>query len=335
MLDVAADLLDQLRCGRSVVVATTVGVTGSAPRPVGTSMVLTSDDGHGSRVVGSLTGGCVEAAVLDVAHDVARTGRPRLERFGFGDDAAFAVGLACGGAVEVLVQRLDPATLPATVRSALEDAVAERDVRLALDLPSGRTVLLERAAPPRCLVVGAIDHAAAVAELAAFLGYRVTVCDARATFATRERFPAAHEVVVAWPDAYLASTPTDERTVLLVLTHDEKFDVPVLAEALGRDLAFVGAMGSRATHARREAALRALGVDDAALARVRGPVGLDLGALTPAETAVSILAEVVAARTGRTGRPLTDVAGPIHGTAVQELATPGPRPTDPAAHASS
>ncbi|MFD4903017.1 XdhC family protein [Streptomyces sp. NPDC058411] len=175
------------------------------------------------------------------------------------------------------------------------------------------TVFVQAFAPaPRMLVFGAIDHAAATARIGSFLGYRVTVCDARPVFATRERFPTADEVVCAWPHTYLESTPVDARTVICVLTHDPKFDVPLLAAALRTPAAYIGVMGSRRTHADRTARLREAGVGEADLARLASPVGLDLGARTPEETAVSIAAEIVQHRWGGTGRPLGELAGAIH-----------------------
>jgi xanthine dehydrogenase accessory factor len=179
-----------------------------------------------------------------------------------------------------------------------------------------RVLFLVAAPPPRFLIFGAVDFAAALSAAAGLLGYRVTVCDARAVFATPERFPAAAEVVVAWPSDYLAGTTTDARTVVCVLTHDEKFDIPLIREALGRDLAYLGAMGSRRTHDRRMHRLLAEGVSAADLDRLHSPIGLDLGASTPEETAVSILAEVLAARAGASGTPLRERSGPIHGSAA-------------------
>ncbi|MFF5769874.1 XdhC family protein [Streptomyces californicus] len=168
------------------------------------------------------------------------------------------------------------------------------------------------APPPRMLVFGAIDHAAATARIGAFLGYRVTVCDARPAFATRERFPTADDVVRAWPHTYLESTEVDARTAICVLTHDPRFDVPLLVAALRTPAAYIGVMGSRRTHHDRLARLRAAGVDEAGLARLASPVGLDLGARTPEETAVSIAAEIVQHRWGGTGRPLGELTGAIH-----------------------
>jgi xanthine dehydrogenase accessory factor len=165
---------------------------------------------------------------------------------------------------------------------------------------------------PRMIVFGAIDFAAAVARVGSFLGYRVTVCDARPVFATSRRFPDADEVVVEWPHKYLDHTETDERTVVCVLTHDPKFDVPLLEVALRRPLAYVGAMGSRRTNENRLNELRERGLSDAELSRLHAPIGLDIGARTPEETALSVAAEIVAARWGGTGSPLRDVGGAIH-----------------------
>nr|BBJ49209.1 hypothetical protein SAVMC3_18380 [Streptomyces avermitilis] len=162
------------------------------------------------------------------------------------------------------------------------------------------------------IVFGAVDFAAALVRTGKFLGYHVTVCDARPVFATRVRFPEADDLVVDWPHRYLRDTPTDERTVLCVLTHDAKFDVPLLVEALRLPVAFVGAMGSRRTHEDRDRRLREAGLTPRELSRLRSPIGLDLGARTPEETALSIAAEIVAARRGGTGVPLTGSPTPIH-----------------------
>ncbi|CAM5285486.1 Xanthine dehydrogenase accessory factor OS=Streptomyces violarus OX=67380 GN=FHS41_000648 PE=4 SV=1 [Streptomyces violarus] len=207
---------------------------------------------------------------------------------------------------------------------ALLDAGRTGTVEVSEDgsqCPGGLTLLVESAVPPpRMIVFGAIDFAAALVRAGKFLGYHVTVCDARPVFATRVRFPDADEIVVDWPHRYLASTDTerrrrrrrDGRTVLCVLTHDAKFDIPLLTEALRLPVAYVGAMGSRRTHEDRNRRLREAGVSDRELARLRSPIGLDLGARTPEETALSIAAEIVAARHGGTGRPLTGSETPIH-----------------------
>ncbi|PPF54957.1 XshC-Cox1-family protein [Clavibacter michiganensis] len=365
MLEIAAEVLDALADGRRLAVACVTDVLGSAPRTAGTAMAVD----EAGRVIGSISGGCVEGAVVEVAAGVLDDGVPVLTGFGVSDDDAFQVGLTCGGRIGVVIVEVAPAgdhraPVPAAVRAALEDARASRPASLALVLDgpavgtwitadadpvsdaavgadsarriraelaarlaagrSGTTAVhcadgptrvlhLVAAAPPRLLVFGAVDFSAALADAAVLLGYRVTVCDARPAFATPARFPSAHEVVAEWPDEYLARTEVDARTVICVLTHDDRFDVPLLVTALRLPVAFVGAMGSRATHERRRARLVEEGLTDVELARLRSPIGLDLGASTPQETAVSILAEVLAARAGTAGAPLTTTRGPIHG----------------------
>ena len=168
------------------------------------------------------------------------------------------------------------------------------------------------APPPKMYVFGAIDFASAVARVGKFLGYRVIVCDARAVFATRDRFPSADEVVVAWPDEFLETAEVDARSVICVLTHDPKFDVPVLKAALETEAGYIGAMGSRRTHDNRTARLKEEGVSEGQLGRISSPVGLDIGSRTPEETAVAIAAEVIAFRTGHAGGRLAERSGPIH-----------------------
>jgi xanthine dehydrogenase accessory factor len=353
-----------------VALATVVGTTGSAPRQPGALMAL-SPTGD---VVGSVSSGCVEAAVVDLAEATLASGEPTLRSYGYSADDLFEVGLTCGGRIEVFVQRVDDAeqltTLardvgagaavalvtvlehpdPARVGSrllvrpdtdglpgadldarlvdtlvgrarALLDTGASGEVRCGLDGTllgaSVRAFVQVWAPPPRLVVFGAVDFAGALAGVGRFLGYDVTVCDARPVFTTRERFPDAHRVVVDWPHRYLAQEQAagriDGRTVLCVLTHDARFDVPVLQEALRLPaVGYVGAMGSRRTHHERVERLRAAGVRESELERLHSPIGLDLGARTPEETALSIAAEFVAARRGGTGRSLGDVEGPIH-----------------------
>ncbi|MEU1185931.1 XdhC family protein [Streptomyces sp. NPDC005820] len=344
--------------------ATVVAVSRSAPRSPGAAMAVGPDD----EVVGSVSGGCVEGAVFELAREVLASGRARLERFGYSDADAFAVGLTCGGELTVLVRPVvpardpafgvlaasvaagEPVTLatvadgPAALGASLAvrpdrvtgslgteglDAAVTADARGELALgatglrhygPRGQrredavaVFLHSFAPPPRMLVFGAIDYAAAVARIGDFLGYRVTVCDARPVFATPSRFPEGVEVVVDWPHRYLRGTGTDDRTVICVLTHDPKFDVPLLEEALRRPAAYIGAMGSRRTHDDRRRRLVEAGLGEAELSRLRSPVGLDLGARTPEEVAVSVAAEIVALRWGGTGAPLTGTGGAIHG----------------------
>ena len=338
--------------------ATVVRASGSAPRPVGTTMAV-RDDGE---VIGSLSGGCVEAAVHAAALEVLRTGQPCVETYGVSDDDALAVGLTCGGTISVLVrvgsaqvleqvlshEAVALATVVGTgaeVVVTADDVVGTTgdsglDVAVVADargaLAAGRTVvrhygssgerrvddtavLVQVWAPPaRMLVYGATDFARALASAGRFLGHRVTVCDARPVFATAARFPEADEVVNRWPHDHLrdevAAGRVDERTVVAVLTHDPRFDVPLLVAALRSPAGYVGAMGSRRTHDTRMAALRDAGLDEGALARLRSPIGLDIGGRTPEETAISIVAEVVQQRWGGTGQPLTRTEGDIHWT---------------------
>jgi xanthine dehydrogenase accessory factor len=367
--DVLAELMSIWRAGDIAGLGTVVRTFRSAPRPPGASMLVAPD----GAVTGSVSGGCVEGAVYELAAEVAKTGTPRLERYGVSDGDAFAVGLTCGGVIDVFVEPVSRATFPeldaladdiaehrpvavATVighpdaewvgrrlvvrpgtvagslGSARADAAVADDARglLAVGrsevieygpdgqrLGEGMEVFVSSHAPrPRMLVFGAIDFAAALAQQGSLLGYRVTVCDARPVFATPARFPTADHVVVDWPHRYLAAQAragaVDRNTVICVLTHDPKFDVPVLEVALRLDVGYVGAMGSRRTHDDRMGRLRAAGLTDAELGRLSSPIGLDLGARTPEETAVSIAADIIAKRWGGGGRPLTETAGRIH-----------------------
>ncbi len=368
MRDVLDPLLDWWDSGAEVALSTVVGTWSSAPRAPGAAMLVGPD----GTAVGSVSGGCVEGAVYELGQAVLANQQPVLQRYGVSDDDAFAVGLTCGGIIDIFTEPVSKASFPelgevaADIRAGRPVAVAtivdapdgQRGRRLIvradrvsgglgssrLDdavrddargmLAQGRTgmirygregerrvddigVFVASFAPrPRMIVFGAIDFAAAVARIGAFLGYRVTVCDARPVFATSKRFPDADEVVVEWPHRYLTRAAEagelDERTVVCVLTHDPKFDVPLLQVALKLPLAYLGAMGSRRTHADRLARLRELGVTDAELARLHAPIGLDIGARTPEETAVSVAAEIIGARWGGTGTPLRAADGPIH-----------------------
>nr|WP_232827540.1 XdhC/CoxI family protein [Jiangella endophytica] len=361
--EVMRELVAAVGDGGRTGLVTVVSTFKSAPRQPGASMAVT----QAGEAVGSVSGGCIEGAVYELAQEVMAGRPPVLQRYGISDDDAFAVGLTCGGIIDVFVEAVDHETFPTLVDVAgsvdaaepvavatvvagpgdigahlvvwpdrtagtlggrrLDDAVAD-DARGMLDQgmtairrygASGERrlddleVFVQSFAPrPRMLVFGAIDFAAALVRVGRFLGYHVTVCDARPVFATRRRFPDADEVVVKWPHDYLASTPVDSRTVICVLTHDPKFDVPLLAAAVGTPAAYIGVMGSRRTHHDRLARLRAEGLTDAELARLASPLGLDIGARTPEETAVSIAAEIIAARWGGSGRRLSDTSGPIH-----------------------
>jgi xanthine dehydrogenase accessory factor len=369
--EVLDELMQWWEAGDTVGVGTVVATFRSAPRPPGASMLVGPD----GSAVGSVSGGCVEGAVYELGESVVASGEPVLERYGVSDDDAFAVGLTCGGILDVYVEKVDRQTFPelgeiaADIREGRAVALATviehpdrswvgrravvrpdealsgslgspraddavHDDALGL-LASGHNATLtygpdgERrgegmrvfvwafAPAPRMLVFGAIDFAAAVARMGAFLGYHVTVCDARPVFATRSRFPSADEVVVTWPHKYLQAERDagriDRRTVICVLTHDPKFDVPVLEVALRLPgVAYVGAMGSRRTHEDRLERLRESGLTEEELGVLSSPIGLDLGARTPEETAVSIAAEIIAGRWGGTGDRLTTTQGRIH-----------------------
>ena len=374
MRDVLSELVAWWEAGETVGVGTVVATFRSAPRPAGASMLVGPD----GTAVGSVSGGCVEGAVYEEAQAVVESGAPVLRRYGVSDDDAFAVGLTCGGILDVYVEKVSQQTFPelgelaadieagrpvalvtvvehpdptwvgrrllvrpdvvasGSLGSARADA-AVRDDALGL-LAHGQSATLaygpdgERrgegmrvfvwgfAPKPRMLVFGAIDFAAAVARVGSFLGYHVTVCDARPVFATASRFPDADEVIVDWPHRYLAAEVdagrVDRRTVVAVLTHDPKFDVPLLEVALrmtGESRpAYVGAMGSRRTHDDRFARLREVGLSEDELALLSSPIGLDLGARTPEETAISIAAEIIAGRWGGTGERLAATDGRIH-----------------------
>ncbi|MFI7066867.1 XdhC family protein [Kribbella sp. NPDC050124] len=371
MRDVLERLLEWWNAGEPVAVGTVVATFESAPRLPGAAMLV----GPGGEAVGSVSGGCVEGAVYQLGEEILESGEPILQRYGVSDESAFAVGLTCGGIIDIFVERVDRTSYP-WLGEVAEDIAAGRPVAVAtvvahpdparigrrlvvrpdapklgslgseraddavLDdarglLASGRTETLEYgpdgqrrgegmrvfvssyAPVPRLLVFGAIDFAAAVAKVGAFLGYRVTVCDARGVFATASRFPSANEVVVDWPHRYLkaeaAAGRIDGRTVICVLTHDPKFDVPLLEVALRLpELGYIGAMGSRRTHDDRLKRLREAGLTDDELARLASPIGLDLGARTPEETAISIAAEFIAHHWHGSGTRLSEQAGPIH-----------------------
>jgi len=394
------DILDPITkwwdAGEVFGLATVVRTFRSAPREPGAAMAVSAE----GEVTGSVSGGCVEGAVYELAQEVCQTGQPVLQTYGVSDDDALAVGLTCGGILHVFVEPVSAESFaelgdvaaairsgePVAVATVIEgpgrvgarrviwadpagngsaaasgaagngaalasggtesagprhrgasgtlgagerlDQAVDDDARgmLAQGLTGVRrygahgerrgddlaVFVHSFAPPPRMLVFGAIDFAAAVARAGKFLGYRVTVCDARQIFATPARFPDADEVVVDWPHRYLARTAVDSRTVICVLTHDPKFDVPVLEVALRTPAGYIGAMGSRRTHEDRLARLREAGLSEEELGRLRSPIGLDLGARTPEETAVSVAAELIQLRWGGSGMPLTVTSGRIH-----------------------
>jgi xanthine dehydrogenase accessory factor len=376
------ELASWWEAGATVGMGTVVAILGSSPREPGASMVVGPD----GEVVGSVSGGCIEAAVYELSREAAATGTPALVRYGITGGDPYAPGLTCGGKLDVFASPVSAATFPG-LDGVAQDVDAGRPVAVATIVKHPDTAVVGRrlvvhphqpnmmvqpeltsagssasqpgrivdvltadargllaagrseclsygpkgqrrgegmrvfvqsfAPPPRMLVLGAIDYAAAVARIGSFLGYRVTVCDARSLFATSDRFPGAAEVVVDWPHRYLQrefeAGRLDSRTVVCVLTHDPKFDVPVLSLALRLpQLAYVGAMGSRRTHLERLERLRAAGLTEIELSRLSSPVGLDLGGRTPEETAVSIAAEIIAARAGGSGARLRYLDQPIH-----------------------
>jgi xanthine dehydrogenase accessory factor len=367
--EVLDELMSRYSAGETAALGTVVATFSSAPRAPGAAMLV----GQDGAVAGSVSGGCVEGAVYELGQQVIADGQGVLARYGISDDDAFAVGLTCGGIIDIYVEPVSAARFPelaelaksvhaeepVALATVVEHPVPERlgahlviwpdraagsvgspraDDAVTDDarglLASGRSGQLHYGVdgqrrgegmsvfvnafepPPRMLVFGAIDFAAAMARLGSFLGYRVTVCDARPVFATRSRFPEADEVVVDWPHRYLAAEQQagriDQRTVIAVLTHDPKFDVPVLEVALRGAAGYVGAMGSRRTHDDRLRRLRQAGLTEDELARLSSPIGLNLGARTPEETAVSIAAEVIAIRWGGKGERLTELSGRIH-----------------------
>ncbi len=363
MREVLPALMAAFDRGEAVAMATVVRTWRSAPRPAGASMLVTA----GGEAVGSVSGGCVEGALYELGGEVLQDGAPQFETYGISDNDAFAVGLTCGGILEIFVERVSPETWPelpgiaASVEAEEHVAVAtivrgprhvgrhlvvrdsgvegslgtaRLDDTVGADvlglLESGTTGFLhygpegERlgddlevfvtsfAPAPRMYIFGAIDFSAALSRAGKLLGFHVTVVDAREVFATRKRFPDADEVVVDWPHRWLASQPVDSRTVICVLTHDPKFDVPALKAAVGTRAAYIGAMGSRRTHEDRVVRLKEAGLTDEEIARIHSPIGLDLGARTPEETAVSIAAEIVQQRWGGSGAALRSSDGPIH-----------------------
>ena len=363
MREVLSELMAATAGGGSAAMATVVRTWHSAPRPAGASMLVTNS----GEAVGSVSGGCVEGALFEVGSEVIVDGLPRYETYGVSDDDAFAVGLTCGGILEVFVERVDATTWPELAGIAasieqqqpvavativrgphfigrhlvvrpdhtegslgtrrLDDTVREDVIGMLASgttgflhygpegerLGEGLDVFVASFAPaPQMFIFGAIDFSAALVRVGKILGFMVTVVDARPVFATRKRFPEADAIIVDWPHRWLADQQVDERTVIAVLTHDPKFDVPALTLALRTPAGYIGAMGSRRTHHDRLARLREAGLTDNELARLHSPIGLDLGSRTPEETAISIAAQIVQARWGGSGRHLEQTEGPIH-----------------------
>ena len=314
MAGVRDEIARLLSEGRRIALATVVATRRSAPRPVGSKLVV-SESGE---LYGSVSGGCVESDVAVQAAEVIAGGEPRLLSYGIADDEAWEIGLPCGGEIDVFVQPLER-ELPSGEGVLVTALDGERTGKTEL-LPRGSLepgvqeldgvkVFAEEIVPPaRLVVVGATDTAEELCRAAGALGWRTVVVDPRPRLATEERLPSAGELVVAWPDALEA----DADTAVVVLTHEERLDTPALTRALASEAFYVGAIGSRKTQGRRRERLLDAGLAEDALDRIAGPAGLDLGAASPAETAVSILAEILAVRAGRDGGRLRDRSGPIH-----------------------
>ena len=311
MREVLEELKQWTESGEEIALATVVETWGSSPRPLGSKMVVTKS----GKMAGSVSNGCIEGAVFEEAQKVLKSSAPKLAAFGVADDVAFEVGLACGGHIEVFVQLLGPAhekliaMLERNEAATLRTNLVTGEADLTPGAPSGSELARRDGdwfvepvrRPAHLVIVGAIHIAIPLHRLAKLMGYRVTVVDARSKFATAERFPDADEMIVSWPDEALAKLTLDNSTYVVILTHDPKFDLPALRSVLGKEVGYVGAIGSRKTNQNRFDALRAEGFTEEQLSQVHGPVGLDLGGRGAEETALGILAEITAVRFGGTG----------------------------------
>jgi len=349
--------------GRRVALATVVDTKRSAPQPIGTKMAVQD----GGQIVGAVSGGCVEGAVVEIAEEILAGAEPRLAQYGIDDGEAWDVGLPCGGEISIWVEGYTTGSLQArfterasaggraAIVTALEGtprpgskllvrvdelplgtlgepgldtaalALAEEALwseRRGLHEYEGGQIFVDVAAPPaRLVIVGAVDFAAQLSALAKFTGWRAFVVDPRSRFATPERFPAAEQVIAAWPEeAFSQLEAIDAATAIAVLTHDPKLDDAALIAALASPARYIGAMGSRHAQARRRERLLAAGVDPDELERVAAPIGLDVGSITAAETALSIMGEIVATWNGRGGGRLAERQGSIHGEVAAERA---------------
>jgi xanthine dehydrogenase accessory factor len=375
MREIIQEVLPSFNSNKPFALATVTRTWSSAPRPVGAAMAVLES----GEVIGSVSGGCVEGAIHEASLEVLKTKTSQSVTYGVSDDNAFAVGLTCGGTIELYIQYVDQSSFPdfADIAAKIEDkkavavatlvsaesgigarivltksdasgslgntqldhaaiegarALLNHGTTKTLKLgPNGEnrmddvSVFVESFAPaPRMIIFGAIDFAAAVARIGKFMGYYVIVCDARALFATKRRFPDADEVIIDWPHRYLPTIEVDESTVICVLTHDPKFDVPVLEIALRTKAGYIGAMGSRRTHEDRLVRLKEVGMTETELAKLKSPIGLDLGGRTPEETAISIAAEIISNQVGGTNQPLTKGTESIHKTSLASEDEPAP-----------
>jgi xanthine dehydrogenase accessory factor len=320
MREVLNELTEWSKEGEDIALATVVETWGSSPRPLGSKMVVT----RSGKMAGSVSNGCIEGAVFEEAQKVLKSREPKVAAFGVADEVAFEVGLACGGHIEVFVQPLGPAhgrllallqrNEPATLLTNLVSGEAE----LIEGSPAGSELARREGyvftepfrRPAHLVIVGAIHIAIPLHRLAKLMGYRVTIVDARAKFATKERFPEADELIVSWPDEAMARLSIDNSTYVVILTHDPKFDLPALRSVLTKDAGYIGAIGSRKTNSNRFDALRSEGFTEEQLSRVHGPIGLDLGGRGAEETALGILAEITATRFGGTSVSMRDAKRP-------------------------
>jgi len=317
MREILGELREWTDAGEEIAMATVVETWGSSPRPLGSKMAVTKS----GKMAGSVSNGCIEGAVFEEAQKVLKTGKGRIAAFGVADDVAFEVGLACGGHIEVFVEPFGEthrelmAMLEKNEPATLRTNLVSDELKLVDGTPRGSELArrdgdwfiepYRRAA--HLIIIGAIHIAIPLHRLAKLMGYRVTVIDARAKFATRERFPDADELIVAWPDEAMSKIRLDPSTYVVILTHDPKFDLPALRSVLGKDVGYIGAIGSRKTNQNRFDKLRAEGYTEEQLSRVHGPIGLDLGSRGAEETALGIIAEVTAERFGGSGAGMKQV----------------------------
>lgn len=314
--------------GESVVTATVVKVQGSAPRPVGARLAVNKD----GDMAGSVSGGCVESAVVMTALEVMESGTGRLEHFGISDEMAWDVGLSCGGVIDVWIE---PLKQNAAIDEARARQKAGESVALVtwLDGSGKQTVVSDFAweqsglvdwngsqvyvelfpTVMQLVIFGAVHAAQPLSRYAQDLGFEVVVVDARRALATRARFPNVENILTLWPDAAYEQLTITESTWIAILSHDPKFDEPAILGALNTDAAYIGTVGSRKTNEDRRDRLRANGVSEEQLQRLHGPIGLNIGGKTPEEMAISILAEMIAIKNGRDGGMLRSAAGSIAG----------------------
>jgi xanthine dehydrogenase accessory factor len=311
MREVLPELNEWIGGREDVAVATVIETWGSSPRPLGSKMLVT----RSGKMAGSVSNGCIEGAVFEEAQKVLKSGAPKVAAFGVADDVAFEVGLACGGHIEVFIQPLgkehrqlvgmlnrnEPATLRTNLVSGEAELIKGTPPGSELAKRDGDVFVEPFRRPAHLVIVGAIHIAIPLHRLAKLMGYRVTVIDARAKFATRERFPEADELIVGWPDEAMSRIDIDSSTYVVILTHDPKFDLPALRSVLSHEPGYIGAIGSRKTNQNRFDALRREGFTEEQLSRVHGPIGLDLGGRGAEETALGILAEITAVRFGGSG----------------------------------